>query len=88
MTRSPLLTLAKPMDPDKPTFFERLSSFLLRKPEDREALIKLLHGAYERHLLDADALALTFAQPVRAKRPVKEIKRYTNHAEMNQSWMG
>ncbi len=47
------------METDKPTFFERLSSFLLREPEDREQLIKLLHSAFERHLLDADALSIT-----------------------------
>jgi len=39
-------------------FFERLSSFLLRKPEDREQLLKLLHSAHERNLLDADALSI------------------------------
>ena len=41
-----------------PGFFERLSSFLLRKPEDREQLLKLLHSAHERNLLDADALSI------------------------------
>ena len=40
-------------------FFERLSSMLLRKPEDREQLMELLHSAYERNLLDADALSIT-----------------------------
>ncbi len=44
---------------NRPGFFERLSSFLLRKPEDREQLIKLLHSAFERNLLDADALSIT-----------------------------
>ena len=45
------------INPDKqPGFFERLSSLLLRKPEDRDQLIKLLHSAHERNLLDADAL--------------------------------
>jgi magnesium and cobalt transporter len=43
----------------KPGFFERLSSFLLREPGDREQLKQLLHGAYERNLLDADALTIT-----------------------------
>ena len=47
------------MDPDKPTFFERLSSLLLREPEDREQLMQLLHSAHERNLLDADALSIT-----------------------------
>lgn len=51
--------LHKKMETDKPTFFERISSLLLRKPEDREQLIKLLHSAHERNLLDADALSIT-----------------------------
>ena len=37
---------------------ERLSGLLLREPEDREALIEVLHAAYERNLLDADALSM------------------------------
>ena len=43
----------------RPSFFERISSLLLREPEDREQLIKLLHSAHERKLLDADALSIT-----------------------------
>ena len=31
---------------------------LLREPEDREELIDILRGAFERHLLDADALSM------------------------------
>ena len=48
------------MDPDsqKPSLLERLSSFLMREPEDREQLLQLLHGAFERNLLDGDALAI------------------------------
>jgi magnesium and cobalt transporter len=38
---------------------ERLSAFLMRAPEDREQLLQLLHGAFERNLLDADALSIT-----------------------------
>jgi len=37
---------------------ERLSSLLMREPEDRDHLVELLHGAYERNLLDADALSM------------------------------
>ena len=44
--------------PSKPNFLERLSSLLMREPEDREQLLNLLHGAYERNLLDADALSI------------------------------
>ncbi|MCC6610278.1 MAG: CBS domain-containing protein [Burkholderiales bacterium] len=42
----------------KPGWLERVSAFLVRAPEDREQLIRLLHSAYERHLLDADALSM------------------------------
>jgi len=43
---------------EKPRWLERLGNFLLREPEDREQLIELLHGAYEKNLLDADALSM------------------------------
>ena len=42
----------------KPSLLERLSTMLLREPEDREQLVSLLHSAYERNLLDADALSM------------------------------
>ena len=42
----------------KPRLLERLSAFLLREPEDREQLVELLHSAFERQLLDADALSI------------------------------
>jgi len=42
----------------KPSLLERLSSLLLREPEDREQLLELLHHAFERHLLDAEALSM------------------------------
>ena len=47
-------------DPSRPhkNWLERLSAFLSREPEDREHLIKILHGAYEHNLMDADALAM------------------------------
>src|SRR6202163_1417033 len=45
-------------DPAKPSLLERLSSMLLREPEDRAQLIELLHSAFERRLLDAEALSL------------------------------
>ena len=42
----------------KPTLLERLSALIMREPEDRAQLIELLHSAFERNLLDADALAM------------------------------
>lgn len=47
------------MEPSsRPSLIERLSALLLREPEDREQLLELLHGAFERHLMDADALSI------------------------------
>jgi len=37
---------------------ERLTAMLLREPDDREELTDILRGAFERHLLDADALSM------------------------------
>jgi len=45
-------------DNHKPGLLERLSSMLMREPEDREQLVALLHSAYEHHLLDAEALSM------------------------------
>jgi magnesium and cobalt transporter len=47
-----------PSRTNSPSLIERLSSLLLREPEDREQLLELLHGAFERHLMDADALSI------------------------------
>ena len=45
-------------DEDKPSLMERLSALLAREPEDRDELREMLHGAFERQLIDADALAM------------------------------
>jgi magnesium and cobalt transporter len=45
-------------DPPKPSLLERLSTMLLREPEDRDQLVGLLHSAFERRLLDAEALSM------------------------------
>ncbi len=63
-------------DPDssnKPGFLERLSSLLMREPEDREQLIDLLHSAYDRNLLDAEALAMMEGAIQVSDRQVREI---------------
>jgi len=44
--------------PSRPSFIERLTSLLLREPEDREQLLEILHSAHERNLMDADALTI------------------------------
>ncbi|TAN85662.1 MAG: CBS domain-containing protein, partial [Gallionella sp.] len=57
----------------KPSLLERLSALLLREPEDREQLVELLHSAYERNLLDADALAMMEGVMQVSERQVREI---------------
>jgi magnesium and cobalt transporter len=44
--------------PSRPSLLERLSALLMREPEDREQLLDLLRNAFERSLLDADALSI------------------------------
>ena len=61
------------METDSPSFFERLSSLLLREPEDREQLMALLHSAHERQLLDADALSITEGALAASEISVREI---------------
>lgn len=39
-------------------WLERIGTLLQRQPEDREQLIVLLHAAFERNLLDSDALSM------------------------------
>jgi magnesium and cobalt transporter len=57
----------------KPGLLERLSTLLLREPEDREQLITLLHSAYERNLLDADALSMMEGVIQVSERQVREV---------------
>ncbi len=47
-------------DPAKPrsSWLDRLSALLLREAEDRSELIEQLHAAFERNLLDAEALGM------------------------------
>ena len=62
-----------PENNHKPTLLERLSALLLREPEDREQLIALLYSAYERNLLDADALSMMEGVIQVSERQVREI---------------
>jgi magnesium and cobalt transporter len=58
---------------NKPSLLERLSTMLLREPEDRDQLVALLHSAYERNLLDADALSMMEGVMQVSERQVREI---------------
>jgi magnesium and cobalt transporter len=62
-----------PPQNDKPGLMERLSALLLREPGDREQLVDLLHSAYERNLLDADALSMMEGVIQVSERQVREI---------------
>ncbi|WP_085316695.1 HlyC/CorC family transporter [Derxia lacustris] len=54
-----LRSLGEPISTEKKlSFFERLSSLLLREPEDREQLLEVLHAAHDRELVDDDALSM------------------------------
>ena len=57
----------------RPGFLERLSHLLMREPEDREQLLALLHSAFERNLLDADALSIIEGALQVSDMPVREV---------------
>jgi len=58
VTTRPTMDDDRDNESPRPTLLERLSAFLTREPEDREELLELLHGAFERKLLDGDALSM------------------------------
>jgi magnesium and cobalt transporter len=52
---------------------ERLSALLMREPEDREQLLELLRNAFERSLLDADALSIIEGALAVSEMQVRDI---------------
>jgi len=60
-------------EPSRPSLLERLSEFLLREPEDREQLIRLLRSAHQRNLLDSDALSIIEGALVVSEMQVRDI---------------
>ncbi len=60
-------------DPDRPALLERLSALLLREPVDREQLVMLLRSAYERNLVDADALSIIEGALTVSEMQVRDI---------------
>jgi magnesium and cobalt transporter len=59
--------------PKHSSLLERISTLLLREPADREQLVELLHSAFERSLLDADALSMIEGVLQVSETPVREI---------------
>ena len=52
---------------------DRFSTLLLREPEDRGELLKLLHGAHERNLVDAEALTIIEGAITVSEMTVRDI---------------
>ena len=52
---------------------DRFSTLLLREPDDRSELLKLLHGAHERNLVDAEALTIIEGAITVAEMTVRDI---------------
>jgi len=57
----------------RPRLWERLSALLMREPGDREQLLQLLHSAYSRNLLDADAMSIIEGALTVSEMQVRDI---------------
>src|SRR3954471_6507291 len=57
----------------RPRLWERLSALILREPGDREQLLHLLRSAYDRNLLDADALSIIEGALTVSEMQVRDI---------------
>ncbi|MCC6210713.1 MAG: CBS domain-containing protein [Burkholderiales bacterium] len=60
-------------DPPRTSLIERLSALLRREPADRAALARLLRAAYQRGLLDADALSIIEGALTVSEMQVRDI---------------
>ena len=60
-------------DPARPSLLERLSALILREPADRANLVQLLRSAYQRNLLDADALSIVEGALTVSEMQVRDI---------------
>ena len=61
------------IDPARPGLLERLSALFLREPADRPALTRLLRSAYQRNLLDADAISIIEGALAVSEMQVRDI---------------
>jgi magnesium and cobalt transporter len=57
----------------RPSLLERLSALILREPGDRASLVQLLRSAYQRNLLDADALSIVEGALTVSEMQVRDI---------------
>ncbi|TNF52482.1 MAG: CBS domain-containing protein [Gammaproteobacteria bacterium] len=57
----------------RPSLIERITAWLSPEPDNREELLELLHSAYERNLLDADALSMIEGVMQVSEMQVREI---------------
>ena len=60
-------------DSARPSLLERLAAMVLREPADRPALVRLLRTAYQRNLLDADALSIIEGALTVSEMQVRDI---------------
>ena len=60
-------------DPARPGLLDRLSALLMREPGDRAGLVQLLRAAYQRNLLDADALSIVEGALTVSEMQVRDI---------------
>jgi len=60
-------------DSARPSLLDRLSALLLREPADRASLVALLRSAYQRNLLDADALSIVEGALTVSEMQVRDI---------------
>lgn len=74
--------LTAPASPKPHSFFERLSSLLLREPEDREQLLTILHSAHERDLVDADALSMIEGVLQMSRMSAREVMLQRSQMDM------
>ncbi len=68
------MPVSRPMrDLSRTKLLERLSALILREPQDRDSLTRLLRSAYRRNLLDADALSIIEGALAVSEMQVRDI---------------
>ena len=60
-------------DSVRPSLLDRVAALILREPTDRASLVLLLRSAYQRNLLDADALSIVEGALTVSEMQVRDI---------------